>query len=87
MAKVNPFRWSSKYLDEETTFVYYGRRYYSPSLGRWLNRDPLEEEGGLNLVAFVGNNSANVYDPFGLNEVIVSGGCNANKGGWTSKDL
>lgn len=82
MAKVSPFRWSTKYWDDETDFVDYGRRIYSPSLGRWLSRDPLEEEGGLNLVAFVGNNSANAYDPIGLNEVIVSGGCNANKGGW-----
>jgi RHS repeat-associated protein len=45
MAKVNPFRFSTKYQDEETGLVYYGYRYYDPSTGRWLNRDPLGELG------------------------------------------
>jgi len=36
MAKANPIRWSTKYTDEETDLVYYGYRYYSTSLGRWL---------------------------------------------------
>ena len=30
---------STKYLDPETGLYYYGERFYSPSLGRWLNRD------------------------------------------------
>jgi len=49
MAKGNPFRFSSKYQDDETDLLYYGLRYYSPSTGRWLNHDPIEEEGGINL--------------------------------------
>ncbi len=56
MADVFPFRFSTKYYDSETGLYYYGRRYYSPDLGRWLNRDPIEEEGGVNLYAFCGNN-------------------------------
>jgi len=43
----------------------YAFRYYSPELGRWINRDPIEEEGGLNLYAFVWNNAINRYDLFG----------------------
>ncbi|MFC1461731.1 RHS repeat domain-containing protein, partial [Verrucomicrobiota bacterium] len=39
------FLFSSKYLDQDTGLYYYGYRYYSPSLGRWLSRDPIEEEG------------------------------------------
>ena len=36
--------------------VYYNfRRYSPPPLGRFLSRDPIEEQGGLNLYAFVGN--------------------------------
>jgi hypothetical protein len=31
---------------------YYGFRYYNPSTGRWLNRDPIAEAGGLNLWFF-----------------------------------
>jgi RHS repeat-associated protein len=45
MAKTNPFRFSTKYQDEETGLVYYGYRYYDSSAGRWLNRDPLGEIG------------------------------------------
>ena len=37
----NPFRFSSKYTDDETDLIYYGFRYYSPEMGRWLSKDPL----------------------------------------------
>jgi RHS repeat-associated protein len=47
--KQNPFRFSGKYFDTETGLSYYGFRYYSASLGRFVNRDPLEERGGWNL--------------------------------------
>jgi RHS repeat-associated protein len=42
-AKGNPFRFSTKYTDPETRLLYYGYRYYSPSVGRWPNRDPIGE--------------------------------------------
>src|SRR5437588_482044 len=41
-------------------------RAYDPDLGRWLSRDPIAEQGGLNLYAYVENNSANATDPSGL---------------------
>ncbi len=44
-AEDNPFRFSTKYHDDETNLVYYGYRYYSPELGRWLTRDPVDELG------------------------------------------
>ncbi len=39
-----------------------GLRYYSPSLGRFINKDPIEEKGGLNLYGFCGNNGVNRWD-------------------------
>jgi RHS repeat-associated protein len=45
MAKLNPFRFSTKYDDDETDFLYYGYRYYNPSIGRWLSRDLIDEAG------------------------------------------
>jgi hypothetical protein len=45
---------------------YYGFRYYDPYAGRWPNRDPIEEEGGLNVYGFVGNDGVNYYDYLGL---------------------
>ena len=41
-------------------------RAYDADLGRWLNRDPIGEEGGLNLYDYVANNSISLTDPLGL---------------------
>ena len=65
-AAKNPFRFSTKYLDHETGLYYYGQRYYSSATGRFLNRDPIGEEGGLNLYAFVGNDPINRWDYLGM---------------------
>jgi len=43
LAKANPFRFSTKYQDDETDLLYYGYRYYKASTGTWLSRDPLAE--------------------------------------------
>jgi RHS repeat-associated protein len=80
MAKANPFRFSTKYQDDESDYLYYGYRYYDPSTGRWPNRDPLGEAGfellrggkpnavgsGVNLYLFVENNPITEFDPLGL---------------------
>jgi len=41
-------------------------RVYSADLGRWLNRDPIGERGGLNLYGFVRNDSVDRFDKLGL---------------------
>ncbi len=66
MADVFPFRFSTKYYDAEADLYYYGYRYYSPELGRWLTRDPIEEDGGDNLYAFCDNCPLNFADYNGL---------------------
>ena len=45
-----------------------GLRYYNPTLGRWVNRDPIEEIGGLNLYAFVKNWPQGGVDILGLTD-------------------
>lgn len=35
-------------------------------IGRWLNRDPIGEEGGINLYGYTENSPLNWYDPLGL---------------------
>ncbi len=65
-AASNPYRFSTKYLDSEFNLYYYGFRYYDPETGRWLNRDPIQENGGINLYSFVFNKPINFTDPFGL---------------------
>ena len=44
---------------------YYGLRYYQPSTGRFIGRDPISEQGGLNLYAFCLNNAVNKWDYLG----------------------
>jgi len=71
MAKLNPFRFSTKYQDDETDLVYYGVRYLKTSTGGWLSRDPIGERGGANLYGFVDNNPGNRFDAFGLSALPV----------------
>ena len=44
----------------------YRVRYYSPQLRRFIEPDPVDFEGGMNLYAYVGNDPANAVDPWGL---------------------
>ena len=74
MAKLNPFRFSTKFDDDESDLLYYGYRYYNPSMGRWANRDPKEEEGGLNLYEFACNGPGNFIDLLGLDWLISRSG-------------
>ncbi len=63
---VNPFRFSTKYIDQESGAFYYGFRYYNPAIGKWLSRDPMEEGGGLALTVIVNNDSIAKFDKLGL---------------------
>jgi RHS repeat-associated protein len=45
---------------------YYKARHYDPELGRFLQTDPIDVEGGINLYAYVGNDPINWSDPLGL---------------------
>ncbi|UDQ98445.1 RHS repeat-associated core domain-containing protein [Lentisphaerota bacterium WC36G] len=61
-----PFKFSSEYADSETGLIYYNYRYYNPENGKWLKRDPIAEQGGLNLYGFVNNDSISNIDLLGL---------------------
>ncbi len=47
------------------TLVQNAQAFYNPSTGRWLNRDPLGEKGGINLYGFVANSPVNWVDADG----------------------
>jgi RHS repeat-associated protein len=68
-----PFRFSTKLYDEETGLSYFGYRFYSSLLGRWMTRDPLGEWGRfydeneiVNLYDYVLGDPINKLDAFGL---------------------
>jgi RHS repeat-associated protein len=66
MAQINPMRFSTQYADDVTGDRKYLFRDYRIFLGRWLNRDPLEEQGGVNLYGFLANRGVSLTDTFGL---------------------
>ena len=51
--------------DAELAMVYYNYRHYNPMDGRWISRDPIAEDGGWNLYAFVRNRLFISYDRLG----------------------
>ncbi len=42
-----------------------GHRYYQPQTRRWVNRDPIGYDGGINLYEYAGNDPVNEADPDG----------------------
>jgi RHS repeat-associated protein len=67
-AALNPFRFSSEVWDATLGLVQYTFRPYNPLDGRFTQRDPIGEDGGLNLCGFVGNDPVNRWDRLGLME-------------------
>jgi len=64
------YDWETRYacyrFDAESSFYQVRFRYLHPTLGRWITRDPIEYDGGINLYAYVGNKPLNKTDFFGL---------------------
>jgi RHS repeat-associated protein len=68
----NIHRFSTKPTFGNTNLLYYGYRFYTPITGRWINRDPIEEAGGVNMYGFVGNDGVNRFDSLGLIGVEIN---------------
>ncbi len=62
----NPFLFTGQRLDPETGMFYYRARYYDPFQGRFLQRDPIDYWGGINLYEYVSGRPTVRFDPFGL---------------------
>ena len=61
-----PFMYTGAYYDRETGLYYLRARYYSPVLRRFLQRDPILFEGGINLYSYTGGDSVNYGNWEGL---------------------
>ena len=70
---MQPYKHSTKCHDSDIGISYFGYRFYIPSLGRWMTRDPIGEDDDLNLYVYARNNPLNYVDPLGL--MIGDYGC------------
>jgi RHS repeat-associated protein len=76
----NPFQFTGREFDQETTIYQYRYRYYDAAVGRFISEDPYGFRGGGNFYRYVFNSPTNLVDPWGLapNCVITSSGLVCN---------
>lgn len=62
----NSYQYTAREWDKDTGLNYYVNRYYDPVEGRFISKDPIGFDGGINLYNYVQNNPVNWVDPDGL---------------------
>lgn len=79
----NSFMYTGREWDKETGLYYYRARYYDPMEGRFISKDQIGFEAGINLYSYVQNNPINLVDPSGLWQYLPGSGNNWCGPNWT----
>jgi len=88
-AKQNDLRFPGQWSQAETGLIQNWHRDYDPTLGRYLQADPLGLAAGQSLYGYVGGDPINAVDPLGLyclatNDNVV---CTPDRAGWPSFEV
>jgi RHS repeat-associated protein len=62
----NPFQYTAREFDSETTLFYMRARYFDPATGRFMSEDPIQFDAGMNFYRYVDNSPVVRADPTGL---------------------
>lgn len=62
----NRYLWNGREYSYATGLYYFRARWYDPVTARWLSKDPIGINGGINLYVYCGNDPVNFRDPHGL---------------------
>lgn len=65
----NSYVYTGREWDSETGLYFHRARYYDPMDGKFVSKDPIGFEGGLNLYQYTSSNPLNYIDPFGLDKM------------------
>ena len=71
-ASTPAFQYAGYFLHARSKLLLTIHRSYSADIGRFINRDPIDENGGVNLYAYALNNPVQFTDPLGTSVAQVN---------------
>ncbi|MCR5752273.1 MAG: RHS domain-containing protein [Kiritimatiellae bacterium] len=76
----NRILWQGREYSWTTGLYYFRNRWYDPVVGRWISKDPIGIQGGINLYEFCDSDPNNFNDPEGFGKIGLL--MKTVKGGW-----
>jgi RHS repeat-associated protein len=68
-----PYQYTGQWFNADLAMLYYKARFYSPTLGRFMQTDPIGSASDINAYAHMAGDSINANDPSGLMDADVGG--------------